>query len=170
MNKTTCKVFKNINWEKNWKTNKNCNSYGLMGWLQGVVAHFLCHNLVFCRVACIYMLLTWYKNNNFPNLWLDLDCELKKKTFLKTFATYIHQICSNGLLKLKNMDWFAIYAFIYMHFCVWILFGIYYRDSIYDMLKQKEHMCKTIVRKMLTKKKLWTFEWLKMSHFHKSMS
>jgi hypothetical protein len=50
-----------------------------------------------------------------------------------------------------------------MHFFVWILFGIYYKDSIYDMLKKK-HMCKKIVRKKLTKKKLWTFEWPKMSH------
>jgi hypothetical protein len=63
------------------------------------------------------------------------------------------------------MDWFTVCAFIYMHFCVWILFGIYYKDSIYDMLKQKEHMCKNIARKILTKKKLWTFEWPKMSHF-----
>jgi hypothetical protein len=32
------------------------------------------------------------------------------------------------------------------------------------MLKQKEHMCKKIARKKLTKKTLWTFEWPKMSH------
>jgi hypothetical protein len=50
-----------------------------------------------------------------------------------------------------------------MHFCVQILFGIYYKDPIYDMLKHKEHMCKNIARKKLTKKKLWTFEWPKMS-------
>jgi hypothetical protein len=31
-------------------------------------------------------------------------------------VTYIHQIYSNGLLKLKNMDWFVVCAFIYMHF------------------------------------------------------
>jgi hypothetical protein len=35
------------------------------GWLQGKVAHFLCHNLIFCRMVCIYMLLTWHKNNFF---------------------------------------------------------------------------------------------------------
>ncbi len=39
-----------------------------------------------------------------------------------------------------------------------------YRDLICDMSKQKEHMCKKIARKKLTKKKLWTFEWPKMSH------
>jgi len=89
---------------------------------------------------------------------------LKKKTLIKNIATYIHQIYSNGLLKLKNMDWFIACASIYMHFCVWILFGTYYRDSIYDMLKQKEHMCIRNTRKKLTKKKLWTFEWPKMSH------
>jgi hypothetical protein len=49
-------------------------------------------------------------------------------------TTYIHQIYNNGLLKLKNMDWFVVYASIYMHFFVWILFGIYYKDSIYGML------------------------------------
>jgi hypothetical protein len=32
------------------------------------------------------------------------------------------------------------------------------------MLKQKEHMCKKFARKKLTKKTLWTFEWLKMCH------
>jgi hypothetical protein len=87
-----------------------------------------------------------------------------RKHPLKIITTYIHQIYSNGLLKLKNMDWFALYASIYMHFCVWILFGIYNRDSIYEILKQKENMCKTIARKKLTKQKLWTFEWPKMSH------
>ncbi len=25
------------------------------------------------------MLLTWHKNNNFSNLWLDLDCQLEEK-------------------------------------------------------------------------------------------
>ncbi len=58
----------------------------------------------FCCSACIYMLLTWHKNNNFPNLWLDLDFQLKEKDIYKKIATYIHQIYSNKLLKLKNMD------------------------------------------------------------------
>jgi hypothetical protein len=53
------------------------------------------------------------------------------------------------------MEWFIVYAFIYMHFCVWILFGVYYSNSIYDMLKQKEHMCKKIARKNLAKKNYW---------------
>ncbi len=35
---------------------------------------------------------------------------------------------------------------------------------MYNMLKLKEHMCKKIARKKLTKKKLWTFELPKMSH------
>jgi hypothetical protein len=50
-----------------------------IGWLQGRVAHVLRHNPVFCRMACIYMLITWHKNNNFPNMWLDLDCQLEEK-------------------------------------------------------------------------------------------
>jgi hypothetical protein len=33
------------------------HSYGL---LQGKVAHFLRHNPIFCKVTCIYMLLTWH--------------------------------------------------------------------------------------------------------------
>jgi hypothetical protein len=69
-----------------------------IGWLQGRVVRFLRPHLVFCRVACIYMLLTWRKKNNFSNLWLDLD--------FQKIITYIHQIYSNELLKLKNMDWF----------------------------------------------------------------
>ncbi len=62
----------------------------------------------------------------------------KRKHLLKNLTTYIHQIYSNGLLKLKNMDWFIVYASIYMNFCVWILFGIYYGDSIYDIFKFKK--------------------------------
>jgi hypothetical protein len=62
------------------------------------------------------------------------------------------------------MDWFIVCAFINMHFLVQMLFGIHYRDQKYDMLKQKEHVCKNINRKKLTKKQLWIFEWPKMSH------
>jgi hypothetical protein len=62
------------------------------------------------------MLLTWHKNNNFSNLWVDLDFQLEEEEFKKKkIATYIHQIYSNGLLKLKNMDWFivcALYTYI----------------------------------------------------------
>jgi hypothetical protein len=84
------------------------------------------------------MLLTWHENNNFPNLLLDLDSQLEEEhTHKKKLQHICTKICSNGLLKLKNMDWFIVCAFIYMHLCVWILFGIYHRDSIYDMLKQK---------------------------------
>ncbi len=64
------------------------------------------------------MLLTWYKNNNFPNLWLDLDYQLEEEDIYKKNATYIHQIYNNGLLKLKNMDNFVVGVSIYMHFCL----------------------------------------------------
>jgi hypothetical protein len=47
--------------------------------LQGRVAHFLHYNPIFCRVMSIYMLLTWHKNNNFPNLWLDLDYQFEEE-------------------------------------------------------------------------------------------
>jgi hypothetical protein len=60
---------------------------------------------------------------------------------MKEIATYIHQIYSNELLKLKKKNWFVVCASIYMYFCVLISFGISYRASIYDILKQKEHMC-----------------------------
>jgi hypothetical protein len=59
----------------------------------------------------------------------------------------MHQIYFNELLKSKNMDWFVVCAFIYIHFYVWILFGIYYKDSIYVMLKIKNKLCKNIARK-----------------------
>jgi hypothetical protein len=65
------------------------------------------------------MLLTWHKNNNLPNLWLDLECQIEEKDiYKKKIATYIHQIYNNGLLKLKNIDWFTVCASKYMHFCV----------------------------------------------------
>jgi len=67
------------------------------------------------------MLLTWHKNNNFANLWLDLNFQLEYiyiYMYVQKIATYIDQIYSNGLLKLKNMKWFVICAFIYINFCV----------------------------------------------------
>jgi len=59
-------------------------------WLQGKVAHFLRRNLVFCRMMCIYMLLTWHKNNNFLIFSLDLDFQLEEKDtfFLKMQHIY----------------------------------------------------------------------------------
>jgi len=78
-------------------------------------------------------------------LWLDLNCQqLEEKDLYKKKLQhiYIYTPNSNELLKLKNMDGFTVCAIIYMHFCVWILFGIYYVDLIYDILKQKEDMCK----------------------------
>jgi hypothetical protein len=34
---------------------------------------FLSHNVVFCKVLCIYILLTHHKINNILNLWLDFQ-------------------------------------------------------------------------------------------------
>ncbi len=82
------------------------------------MVHFLRDNLIFCRMACIYILLTWHKNNIFPNLWLKLDYQFEEEDIYLKNCIYIHQIYSNGLLKLKNMDCFVVYVFIYMHFCV----------------------------------------------------
>jgi hypothetical protein len=53
----------------------------LGGWLQGRVGHFFHHNPIFCKMVRIYMLLTWHKNNNFPNLWLDLDFQLEEDIY-----------------------------------------------------------------------------------------
>jgi hypothetical protein len=55
----------------------------ILGWLQGKMVHFLRHNLVFCRMVCIYMSLTWHENINFLNLWLDLDFQLNKEDVYK---------------------------------------------------------------------------------------
>jgi hypothetical protein len=59
----------------------------------------------------------------------------------------MHQIFNNGLLKLKNMDWFSIYAYLSMHFCVCFLFGISCSDSMHDILKWYEHRCKRVIGK-----------------------
>jgi len=44
------------------------------------------------------------------------------------------------------------------------ILSIYYKESIYDMLKQKNIYVKKIARKKLTKFFLWTLEWPKMSY------
>jgi hypothetical protein len=43
------------------------------------------------------MLLTCYKNNNFPNLWLDLDCQLEEEYiyFKKLQHIYTKYIVTN---------------------------------------------------------------------------
>jgi hypothetical protein len=58
----------------------------------------------------------------------------------------------------------SIYASLYVHFYVNFLFLIFYKGSIYDILKQHKHKCKKIAKNTLTKKKIWTFEWLEMGH------
>jgi len=53
-----------------------------------------------------------------------------------------------------------------MHFCVWILFGIYSKDSIYDiMIKQKKLMCKEIAKKSKPKKSYELLNGLKWTIF-----
>jgi hypothetical protein len=122
---------------------KNCNAFMLILSLvvsmpnsmevsNGKVTHFLCHNAIFYKMSCIYMLFTCHKVNNMPNLWLDLVFQFE----LYIYITYMHQIYNNGVFKLKNMDWFSIYASPYMHFFVWFWFGTFYSDSICDILKQ----------------------------------
>jgi hypothetical protein len=44
------------------------------------------------------------------------------------------------------------------------ILSIYYKESIYDMLKQKNIYVKKIARKKLTTFFLWTLEWPKMSY------
>jgi hypothetical protein len=61
-----------------------------MGWLQSRVAHFLHHNPIFYIMMCIYMLLTWHKNNNSPNLQLDLNCQLEEENIYKKKLQHIY--------------------------------------------------------------------------------
>jgi hypothetical protein len=77
----------------------------------------------------------------------------------------MHQIYNNGLLKLKTLDWFSSCDFLYMHFCVWFLFGVS-KDLIYDFFKRKKDAIFFI--KTVIKKTLWTFEWPKMSHIFRN--
>jgi hypothetical protein len=48
-----------------------------------------------------------------------------------------------------------------MHFYLWIFLGIFYKDLRYDILKQKEHRYKKIVRKTLTQKQKIFLNFLK---------
>jgi hypothetical protein len=77
----------------------------------------------------------------------------------------MHQIyCNGSLFEVEKYGLVSTYASQYMHFYVWFLFWMFYKDSIYDILKQHKHKCKTFARNTLTKKKIWTFEWLEMGH------
>ncbi len=107
-------------------------------WMQGRMVHFLHCNLVFFRVVCNYMLLTWHKDNIFQICGQLQIVNMKKTTSIKDIVTYIHQIYSNGLLKLKNMDLLCIYihAFLCMSF-IWDKL----QGFIYDLLKYKKHTC-----------------------------
>ncbi len=82
------------------------------------MANFLHRNPIFHNVVCINMLLTWHKNNNLPNLWLDSDCQLEDEDIYKNkIATYIHQIYNNGLLKLKK--WNGL-LFMPLYTCIFV--------------------------------------------------
>ncbi len=96
------------------KTPKKWHSGGCMVYR---VAHFLCHNLVFYKMACIYMLLTWNKNNYFPNFWLDLDFQLEKKHIYKQNCNIYIQIYNSRFLKLKN--WTNL-LFVLLYTCIFI--------------------------------------------------
>jgi hypothetical protein len=74
----------------------------------------------------------------------------RKRHLLKTIATYIHQLYSNGHLKLKNMDWFVVCDSIHMH-CVWIfIWDVLYRLNIWYVKTKKTYVQKTF-KKNLTK-------------------
>jgi hypothetical protein len=41
-------------------------------------------------MACIYMLLTWHKNNNFLNFCVDLNFQLEKENIYKKKLQHIY--------------------------------------------------------------------------------
>jgi hypothetical protein len=77
-------------------------------------------------------------------LWLHLDCTWIFKHMYKQIVTYIHQIYSNKLLKLKNMDWFSICA---LYGCIFS-YGFYlnFLKTQYTIHYKNRNICK---KKML---------------------
>ncbi len=73
---------------------------------------------------------------------------MKKKTSIKKSATYIEQTYSNGLLKLKNMDWFIVCASIYI--CIFLYeFYLGYIWNQYMICSNKNNICaKTLLEKI----------------------
>jgi hypothetical protein len=97
----------------------------------GKVTHFLHHNPIFYKVACIYKLLTWDKNNNFPNLWLDLDFQLEEKDIYKNKLQHIY----TKYIVMNFWNWKIWTGLLYVPLYT---FGVDYRDSIYDILEGKK--------------------------------
>jgi hypothetical protein len=53
-----------------------------------------------------------------------------KKYLYKKFITYMHQIYSNeSFFEVHKYGLVSIYASLYMHFYVWFLFWIFYKNS-----------------------------------------
>jgi hypothetical protein len=69
--------------------------------------------------------------------------------------------------RLKNIYWFVVFAFIYMHFLYEFYLGYIIRTQ-YLIFFLKIYVEK-IARNKLTKKKLWTFEWPKINHIFISL-
>jgi len=64
-------------------------------WIQKSMAFFLIFKFkkwfcAWCKVMCIYMLLTWHTNNNFPNLWLDLNFQLEEDIYIYIYNCNIY--------------------------------------------------------------------------------
>ncbi len=53
---------------------------------------------------------------NFIEIKCRLEIFAEEEDIYKKMVAYIHQIYSDGLLKLKNMNWFIVCASIYINF------------------------------------------------------
>jgi hypothetical protein len=78
----------------------------------------------------------------------------------------MHQIYSNGFLKLKNMDWFVVCAYIYTCIFVYEFYLKYIIGTQYMICKKKNTFVqKKLLEKKLCTKKLWTLNGLKWTIF-----
>jgi hypothetical protein len=87
-------------------------------WLQSKVVYFLCCNPVFCKVSCIYMLLTWHKNYNFPNLWLHLDFQPEKEDIYKKFLQHIYT--KYTIIDFWNWELWIGLLFVHLYTCIFV--------------------------------------------------
>jgi hypothetical protein len=133
-------------------------------WLQGRSTHFLHHNPIFCRVVCIHMLLTWHKNNNFSNLWLDLDCQLEEENI---YLKKLQHIYTKYIVK-DFWSWkiWIDLLLVLLYTCIF-LYELYlgYIIRTQYMIFFKKNMCIKIARKKLTKNNYGLLSGLKLTIF-----
>jgi hypothetical protein len=117
-------------------------------WLQSKVVHFLWRNPIFCKVWCIYMLLTWHKKYNSSNLWLDLYFQLEEEDIYQKKLQ--HTYTKYTIIDFWSWKLWIGLLFVPLYTCIFVyeFYLGYVIRTRYMVFLNKKHICaKTLLGK-----------------------